>query len=168
MVTDSLHQARAVRTPLERLGAAIPGFRGYLERELRREVDQLLRAEIAARIDSARQRVQAHARTLPLTAAARLGRVSSLEKGLDRLANSLRHLGSGYAGLFDAVKIREEQLETLYRSDLALLESGDALLAAADRLGRDEDALSELEVEADRLGAAMSARDAAVKSVVPA
>jgi hypothetical protein len=168
MATDALDRARGSRTSLERLGASIPGFRGYLERELRREVDQLLRAELAARIDTARQRVMAFAKTLPLARSALLVRLSGEEKRLDQLANTLRHAGSGYAGLFDAVKLREEQLETLYRYDLSLVESVDGLVAIASQLAADAGVAAELEAATEKVGAAIAGRDAAVKSVLTA
>jgi hypothetical protein len=168
MGTDVLDRARAARTALERLGASIPGFQGYLERELRREVDQLLRATLAERIDAARQRVMAHTRTLPLAEGARLGRIASLEKRLDQMANALRHAGSGYAGWFDAVKIGEAELETLYRYDLALLETIDRLLAAAGRVGENEGVLAEVEAACEEVAQAITGRDQAVKGVVPA
>ena len=168
MSGDPLDRARAARTSLERLGARIPGFRGYLERELRREVDQLLRAEVAARVDAARQRLAGYSRTLTLGAGDRLGRISSLDKRLDQVANGIRHAGSGYAGLFDAVKIGEAELDALYRSDLALVEVVDEFGEIAGRLARDDGALAELEAACDKVAQAVKGRDAVVKSVVPA
>ena len=132
---DALDHARETRSLLERLGARVPGFTGYLERELRREVDQLLRAELAGRLDALAPSVSAYARTLHLGAAGRLDHLASLDKRLDGTANAIRHAGSGYAGLFDAAKVREEELEALYRFDLALVEGVDAVREAAGVLG---------------------------------
>lgn len=44
---DARVAVREARNLLERLDARVPGFAGYLERELRREVDQRLRADLA-------------------------------------------------------------------------------------------------------------------------
>jgi hypothetical protein len=150
------------------LGARIPGFRGYLERELRREVDQLLRSEVAARIDAARQALAGYARTLKLAASDRIGRVSGLDKRLDHMANVIRHAGSGYAGLFDAVKIGQLGLEALYQSDLALVAAVDQLEEIGPRLASDDGALAELEAAGETVARAATGRDRAVKSVVPA
>jgi hypothetical protein len=168
MSGDTLDRARAARTPLERLGARIPGFRGYLERELRREVDQLLRAEVAGRIDAARLRLAGYTRSLRLSATGRIASASSLDKRLDGLANAIRHAGSGYSGLFDATKIRVAELDALYSSDLALVEVADQLGEIAGRLGQDDSALAELEAACERATQAASSRDAAVKSVIRA
>jgi hypothetical protein len=40
----------------------------------------------------------------------------------------------GYAGLFDAVKIKEEELEKVYQYDLTLLEMADEVSSAIDNL----------------------------------
>lgn len=166
-MSDALERARAARTWLERVGARVPGYRGYLERELRREVDQLLRAELAARLDRARDGVQAFARRLRLDQSGLLQRLASAEKRLDAMANALRHAGSGYAGLFDAAKIREAELESLYRFDLSLVEAVDALAATAAGLDG-EAAAARLEGQLESVAAQVDSRGTVVRSVLGA
>ncbi|HPC84242.1 MAG TPA: hypothetical protein P5234_12900 [Thermoanaerobaculaceae bacterium] len=166
-MTDAAERARSARTWLERLGARVPGFRGYLERETRREVDQALRAELATRIDRAREGVLAFTRRLRLDQADLLQRLSAAEKRLDSLANTLRHAGSGYAGWFDAAKVGEAELEKLYRFDLALVEAVDALVAAAGGLDG-EGGVEELERRLEEAASQLGARDAVVESVLGA
>lgn len=164
-MADALERARAARTWLERLGTRIPGYRGYLERELRREVDQVLRTELAGRIDRARDGVRTFQRRLRLDQADLLQRLSSADKRLDHVANVLRHAGSGYAGLFDATKVREEELATLYRFDLALVDGIDSLVAAA--VGLDgEAAVQRLEQQLLDVGSQVEGRDGIVRSVL--
>jgi hypothetical protein len=163
---DPVQRGRDARTWVERIGARVPGFSGYLERELRREVDQLLRAQLAARLDGARGRLAEYLRRLPLSATAEIGRLSALDSGLDAIANRLRHAGSGYAGLFDALKVREAELERLYRHDLALVEAVDVLGAAVARLpGDGVEATAAVEVALAAARAQIDGRDAVVKSV---
>ncbi len=159
---DAVAAAREARNLLERLGARVPGFTGYLERELRREVDQLLRAELAGRLDRARAGVAAFTRTLQLGAPGRLERLASLEKSLDGAGNALRHAGSGYGGMFDAVKVREEQLEALYRFDLDLVERVDAVREASAALGAEEGTIVRLEQAVAAVQAALAGRGRAV------
>jgi len=161
-MNDSEARARAARTLLERLGARVPGFSGYLDRELRREVDQLLRNELAKRVDEARAGLAAYTRTLGAGSAARLDRVGSLDRSLDALANGLRHAGSGYAGLFDAVKVGEEQLEALYRHDLDLTEGVDAVREAVASLGADDEAVERLERAVANARAGLERREGVV------
>ncbi|MCU0293468.1 MAG: hypothetical protein MUF10_16020 [Thermoanaerobaculaceae bacterium] len=164
-MADALERARAARTWLERLGARIPGYKGYLERELRREMDQVLRSELAGRIDRARDGVRAFQRQLRLDQSGLLQRLSSADKRLDQVANVLRHAGSGYAGLFDAVKVREEELGTLYRFDLSLVDGVDALVAVAVALDG-EAAVERLEQQLLDVGRQVESRDSVVKSVL--
>lgn len=159
---DATVAAREARNLLERLGARVPGFSGYLERELRREVDQRLRADLAGRLDTTRAGVAAFSRTLHLGAAGRLERLAALEKSLDGVANALRHVGSGYAGMFNAVKVREEQLEALYSFDLDLVERVDAAREASAALGADQETINRLEQTVAAVQAAVAGRERAV------
>jgi len=162
---DAVQRGRDARTWVERIGARVPGFSGYLERELRREVDQTLRAALAARLDGARSRLGEYLRRLPLSATAEIGRLSALDGGLDAAANRLRHAGSGYAGLFDAVKVREAELERLYRHDLAMVEAVDALGVAVGRLpGDGAAAIAAIEAALAEVRAQVDGRDDVVKS----
>lgn len=121
---DGLERARERRSALERLGAMIPGFKGYLERELRREVDKMQRDWLAGQVDRAREALQGKIRTWSRRGnLANLDLASSLDKQLDRVANRIRHADYGHTGFFDAVKIYEPELDRLYRFDLALAES---------------------------------------------
>ena len=50
------------------------------------------------------------------------------------LADRIRRASRGYAGVFDAVKINEEELALLYENDLNLLESVDDISRAIDNV----------------------------------
>jgi hypothetical protein len=160
---DAVGRARAARGVLERLGARVPGFAGYLERELRREMDQLLRRELATHIERARSGVLRHLATVtPL--AAEVSRLAAVEKVLDAGANRLRHAGSGYAGVFAAAKVREEQLEALYRFDEGLAALVAAAVDASGRLAGGLDGVAALEAAAAELARAIEDRDAVICS----
>ena len=134
-MTNGVENARERRNVLERLGAMIPGFSGYLEREMRREVDKMQRDWVAEKLDRARQGVQDRVRDWSRSGnLANLDLASSIEKKLDRTANRIRHADYGYTGFFDAVKIYEAELERLYAFDLALAEAVAALARRIDDL----------------------------------
>ena len=163
---DALEKARAARNVIERLAKKVPGFSGYLERELTREIDQLVRAHLANSLDAARADVAAYTRSLHLGAVERLERLGSLEKELDGLANSVRHAGSGYAGLFDAVKVRQEQLEAAYHLEITFVEDVEAVAEAADRLPENEGALDRLSGALQKLRVRFEGRDQALKGIL--
>jgi len=139
-MNDGLERARERRNILEQLGAKIPGFRGYLERELRREVDKLQRDWLANEIDRARfamnGKIRDWTRNGRLDA---LDLAASIEKGLDRLANRIRHADYGSSGFFDAVKIGEAELDRIYAFDLALAETVEYLALQVEQLPESAD-----------------------------
>jgi hypothetical protein len=123
MMDNGVERAAGRRNILERIVDKIPGFKGYQNREMRREVDKMQRDWLAAQLDRGRQALQGKVRDW-----ARSGKLdnldlaSSMEKLMDRFANRIRHADYGYTGFFDAVKVWEEELEKLYQFDLALSE----------------------------------------------
>jgi hypothetical protein len=146
-MNDGLERARERRNILEELGARIPGFKGYLDRELRRDVDKMQRDWLAGQVDRARFAVNGKIRAW--SKAGKLDILStagSVEKALDRLANRIRHADYGASGFFDVVKIREAELDTIYAFDLALAEAVEYLAVQVEQLpaSADDDMVNRL------------------------
>jgi hypothetical protein len=140
-MSDQLDNARERRNFLERLGSKIPGFGGYLEREMRREVDKLQRDWLADQVDRARFAINGKVRDWSREGRLEnLDRASSIEKMLDRLANRIRHADYGSSGFFDAVKIGQTELDRIYEFDLALTETMQYLALQVEQLPDTADA----------------------------
>jgi len=123
MTNGGYEQAKAQRNALERLGEKIPGFRGFQDRELRRDVDKLQREHLATEIGRLKAAVRDKARSY--TDAGQIGALNGfdrLDRQLDGLAQSVRFTDYGASGIFDAVKVGESQLQRLYDFDLSLLD----------------------------------------------
>ncbi len=134
-MSNGFEEARAQRNLLERLAARIPGFRGFSDRELRREVDRLQRESLAREVGRAKSALRRRARDY--TDAGQIGVLhvfERLDRRLDGLSQSIRFADYGASGLFDTVKIGEPELERLYQFDLGLLDDLGELAAAIDRL----------------------------------
>jgi hypothetical protein len=132
-MTEGLDEARDRRNLLERLGDKIPGFRGFQDRELRREVDKLQREHLGAELTALKGRLREKARSY--TDAGRLDALKELdhlERRLDGLSQSVRFADYGATGFFDVVKVYEEELDRLYRFDLSLLDDLAALKSAVE------------------------------------
>jgi len=148
MTADYRGRIESSQSGLEKLIGSIPGYKGYKERELRREADKLLRTHLAGRFDEQRRRlVDVMAQ---LTSALRLNETVALERAnlrLQLLIDRLRTAAYGYAGLFDAVKIEQAQLDALYEFDSALAGGVDrvaALVSSIEGLaGRGENTAAE-------------------------
>jgi hypothetical protein len=119
---------------LEKLVAKIPGYRGYKEKEVRREADKLLRDHIYRVLTEQRRRIEDIQANLGVE---QLGAVEALGKArrrLQTLADTVNTASYGYAGLFDAVKVKEEQLDALYDFDNQLLAEVESIGEAVDSL----------------------------------
>ena len=128
MTDGGYEAARAQRNVLERLGEKIPGFRGFQDRELRRDVDKLQREHIAGEIGRLKTALRDRARAYTDAGQiALLGPFDRLDRQLDGLSQTVRFADYGATGLFDAVKIGEAELQRLYEFDLSLLEEVAAL-----------------------------------------
>jgi hypothetical protein len=120
---------------LEGLAKKIPGYKGYKEKELRREADKLLRMEVAAKFDEQRKRLTEL--QYQLVSQAQIEFVDDLERAvmkLQLLIDRIRTASYGYAGLFDAVKVKEAQLDALYEFDNEMLDYADTVASDVDRL----------------------------------
>ena len=120
---------------LEGLVAKIPGYKGYKDKELRREADKLLRMEVASRFDDQRKRL--NELQMQLISQAQIEFVDDLDRAVTKiqlLIDRIKTASYGYAGLFDAVKVKEEQLDALYQFDSQMLDSVGSVAADIDRL----------------------------------
>ncbi len=128
MTNGGYEEAKAQRNILERLGDKIPGFRGFQDRELRRDVDKLQREHISGEIGRLKTALRDQARAYTdVGQIALLGPFDRLDRQLDGLSQSVRFADYGASGLFDAVKIGEAELQRLYEFDLSLLDDLAAL-----------------------------------------
>jgi hypothetical protein len=126
----------------------IPGFGGYIERQKRRDADKLLRESTALRIEKEWSRISDLQREF--ISAGEIEYVDDLEAAAIKLrtfADRMRRASRGYSGLFDAVKINEDELLQLYQYDANLLDQVDAVASAINNV--------EASVGTDGLPAAM-------------
>lgn len=119
-------------TGLGNLLMKIPGLKGYMERGRRREADQLLRNTIAARLNEVRLDFSTVHQTLAgdivmaVDYAEDLGRADTQ---LMALTTKIKDAPQGYAGFFDAVKVKEEDLARIYHFDEMMLNYTDQISA---------------------------------------
>lgn len=139
----------------ERAAEHIPGYKGYKEKELRREADKLLREYVAERLEAARLKLE----SVALDATDR-GDLQVLS-GVDRTGRKLRTIRDkylyadyGYAGIFDTVKVGDEILDQLYQFDAQSQEYALHLDQLATTLSADSPSLkSDLEILDERVTA---------------
>ena len=121
--------------PFKKIASKIPGFGGYIERQKRRDSDKLLRETVADRFDQQYQRISSLQRDL--ISEGEIGYVDDLEASAIKLrtfSDRVRRATRGYSGLFDAVKINEEELALLYQYDAQMLDLVDEVSRAIDNV----------------------------------
>ena len=113
----------------------IPGFKGYMERQARRDSDKLIRDTIFSRFRELEGQVSALQRDF--ISQGEIAYVDDLEAAAIKLrtfADRVRTAPRGYSSLFEAVKINEEELAKLYEYDAALLDKGDEVGRAIENI----------------------------------
>lgn len=123
------------RNALESLLRKIPGFKGYLEKEYRRESDDLARSLIAGELQKSKVGLERYQRTL--VDAGKLDgltRCDSLRSKLQLLQARVQGAMRGYSGFFDFVRVDEQLLDQVYEHDLSLVEDVKQLAATTETL----------------------------------
>jgi hypothetical protein len=137
------------RGALESLLRSIPGFRGYLEKEYRRESDALQRTWLADRLQRAKRGLDTLA--LRLTDAGTLDALPAVERlrsQLDKLIGRIRGTMQGYSGFFDLVQVDEALLDRVYQHDVAIMDRIEALAEAVEKLPSSTDVSAALSAAA--------------------
>jgi len=109
---DYLGKVRREMGLMEKILSYIPGYRGYKEKELRRESDRLVRMEAVNRLREAKALLRkslANPSVAQKISSEDAWRLDTLMMRLDRVTQRIDRAVAGYAGMFDAVKVKEDK-----------------------------------------------------------
>ncbi len=134
-MVDSYGKVQESQSGLEKILAKIPGWGGYQERQNRSKADQILRQTLAENLATQRRNLDTAQKDLINHGKIDLiDDVGSAVTQLQTFIDRVRTATYGYSGMFDAVKVNEDELEQMYNFDAALFEYEDRLAAATGRL----------------------------------
>ncbi len=126
---DYLGKVRGERGLLEKIMGYVPGYHGYKEKELRRESDRLVRMDVVNRLKDAKTVFRR--RFADPVAVQKLGddsyKFDALTYRLDRVTQRIDRAVAGYAGMFDAIKVKEDKLDSVIQHDLSLIEKAESI-----------------------------------------
>jgi hypothetical protein len=131
---DPIDNAR-IRGSIESIARQIPGFRGYLEKEYRRDSDALQREWLSDLLEKCKGNLNQSSRAL-----ADAGQIDLLPQfdrlrgQIDKLAARIRGAMRGYSGFFDLVQIDVEVLDNIYDFDSSMVDQIDDFAAEVDKL----------------------------------
>lgn len=135
---------------LEKIARVIPGYGGYKDKELRREADKLQRTYLSKRIREEKARLERVngelGRKLFMDA---IGEADRTAKRMEKVMDRVRFASYGYAGFFDLVKVRENELDKIYEYDAGLLEDVERISRSISEL---EDSLESQSEARSRIG----------------
>jgi hypothetical protein len=134
-MSDFFEKVTSQQDPLKQLLSYIPGFKGYVERQNRRDADKLIRDTVARRFEEQLKRVSSL--QSDLVSNGKIEYVDDMEKAAIKLRTFIDKISTaprGYSGVFDAVKINEAELLAIYQFDLAFFELSTQIASAVDNV----------------------------------
>jgi len=148
----------------EKLSEHIPGYKGYKEKELRREADKTQRLFVAERLDGVLGKLDAVKLDLVNRGDLdKLGLIDVAGRKLRTLTDKIRFADYGYAGLFDTDKVDQPVLDQLYQFDNGLVAGVGELETLAGALSADSPTLKGdvalLEDKVEALGTQFAERE---------
>ena len=132
-MSDFFEKVSSQVDPFKKLIGFIPGFNGYVERQNRRDADKLLRDTVARRFEE--QWKRASNLQVELVNGGMIAYVDEMEQATIKLRTFIDKISTaarGYSGLFDAVKINETELQSIYQFDAAFFDLAEQIGRALD------------------------------------
>jgi hypothetical protein len=124
-MSDLQSQLNAVKSNeswLEKIKRYIPGYDGYVNKDNARELDTMVRNQLASKLEENKARIKNAVSSLSKNG--RLFETSDIDKIDKKNENCIGQFKSaarGYSGAFDVIKIKEDKLNRIYEFDEALL-----------------------------------------------
>ncbi len=109
---------------LKKLQLVIPGFRGYRKREDIRQADNLLRIQMADRIQQVKSGLEDCRRAMVESfMPEHMDKVGGVINKMQALDGKVRHAEQGYTGFSPAIRIEETELNAIYEYDIRMVTS---------------------------------------------
>ncbi|HOO04796.1 MAG TPA: hypothetical protein PLJ11_08760 [Methanomassiliicoccales archaeon] len=111
------------RSLLEHIAMFVPGYHGYRERNIRRDVDQLIRKNVSTVLKLGIKDLEwAYRETTNFGPSARVDEVNRIMMKTDKISQQIYHAKAGYSGIWQGLKVKEGELSELLRFDASLID----------------------------------------------
>jgi len=146
---------------VEDLVRRAPGFKGYFEKQDRRAADKLLREKLGREYGNQLDAFARVQRKIVVAGGMRyMQQAQSIQTRLQTLIDKIESASEGYAGLFDAVKVDERSLASVYAFDNSMFVYQDQLATGLKELDK--------VVEGGEVGPVLDQLDALVSEMASA
>ncbi|MCL5736303.1 MAG: hypothetical protein M1274_12065 [Actinobacteria bacterium] len=126
----------------ERAAQHLPLYKGYKEKELRREADKIQREYVAKRLETSHQKLDEVQLELSRRGTLEvMGILDTTIRKLRTVRDRVQFADYGYAGLFDTTKVDLAKLNELYQFDVQLQEEARGVEELAAAISADSPSL---------------------------
>jgi uncharacterized protein YfcZ (UPF0381/DUF406 family) len=126
---------KSERGRLESFLGKLPGYKGYKEKEMRREADTLVRNALVRDFSEQLNRLTPLQNTLIDNGSIELMEpLGAVKTALQTLIDRIRNAAQGYSGFFDATRVKEDDLDKLEQFDQQLVGEIAKVSASIDAL----------------------------------
>ncbi|MGV8017901.1 MAG: hypothetical protein AB2L26_06910 [Ignavibacteria bacterium] len=153
---SNLNQIKGKESFLEKIKRFIPGYDGYVNRDNSRELDTMLRNQLASRLET--NKVKISNTVSNLSSSGRLfesSNIDKIDKKNETAIAKFKSAARGYSGAFDVVKVKEEKLAQLYGFDESLLSNVESVCGLFSELETASKAGGEIKEYIAKIGAAL-------------
>ena len=173
-MADYMEKSKQDRGIFERISLYIPGYSGYRQRNMRRDIDRLVRSHVALSIKEVKTVMSDLKRQVmdngDLASVKTMERISTK---IDTYMKSIESAESGYSGMWETIKTNESDLDSIVEWDEKLVIGSEELKAALkefrDRVDEGsadvKKELSEIERDVDDLKDALNERKLVIKGL---
>lgn len=136
-VEDSVESSMARnRSLVERIAQYVPLYRGYKQKNLRRDEDRAVRDIVARALNTSKNNLANAARSTVgnLEAMRDMERIRSK---VDRYTTDVKKSAAGYSAFHDSVKIMESELDAVVEWDAKLIDDVELLNGMTQRIADD-------------------------------
>ena len=132
-LSDIYSKIKNKRSFFEKVNNYVPLYHGYKEKELRRESDLILRKHIYQVLTDAKSSLKKSQTELVSNNKMKLGnKTDNLLTKCDTISQQINHAVAGYSGFWDAIKVKEDELEKIYEIDSTLASLSDEIKSSIE------------------------------------
>ncbi|HRW46347.1 MAG: hypothetical protein KDD75_01460 [Caldilineaceae bacterium] len=154
MADNFVEFAKGQMGAVERLLKGLPGISGYIDKDMRRDADKRVREAIAASLAQSQAALTGVQNALLKGGGlAMMDEVNDVAVNMQTLTDRIKTASYGYAGLFDPVRIKEQQLDALVRFDRAMAQEVGAINTSIAALAQAVKERTDVASAIDQLGA---------------
>lgn len=113
-----------IKNVFDKIGSLIPGYKGYAERDGRRNCDKILRDSISAQLSESEKNIYSQMKeALKIKDKSKMNELEEVRKETNTFLSKVKFAPYGVTGFFSDNQIKEDELFSIYQYDFDLAES---------------------------------------------